>query len=415
MRLAADLETGTASRPHRRLAFIDALRAIAILLVFVRHAIEVYLPYGHSARGTYKLTSWLNCGALGVSIFFIISGFLIPSSLHGPRLPGAVRYLISRTCRLYPAFLVSVIPSAAAHIWRDHAFPWHTVLWNFTMLPRLFGAEMANGAYWTLEVEATFYAICLLLFLGGVLEQAFSFAAITLVTFLIFQSSQQPFFGGLFNPVLTGPTFFFLMDIALMCWGAVCRSWWSGARLNLITATIFWGVAAFWLLWRPAVLVHAALTHHLGQIDTKMIAAYAGALAIFLAAALHGGLRQPLLLWIGRISYSFYLLHGVAIHGVRHVLEWYPALQGRSVYLYSAIALALSLAMAQLSYSLVERPGIRLGRLAIDQTLRRLPARIVRPAGRSAWALLLAWRPYPGAAVTRREPVAPHEVVPPTA
>ena len=396
--------TGTTG--HTRLAFIDFLRAVAILLVFVRHATEVFVPSGHGGRLVYLLGGYFTFGTLGVIVFFAISGFLIPSSLHGPKLAGTVRYVISRVFRLYPAYAVSVIPSAFSHFWLGGAaFSWHQVGLNFTMVPRLFGGTLANGAYWTLEVELAFYLICLVLFLGGLLSQGFCLAAITLVTFLVFQSSQQTFFDGLFNPTLSGEAFFFNLNIAVLFWGAVLRLWWDGARLNTATALIFWGFASFWMVWRPACLLVAFASHDMVGFDTKIISAYSLGMAIFLVAVLHGGLRNPVMLWIGRISYSFYLLHGVVIHTCNYELNVHPAWRALNAGLICLVVLLLSLAAAQLSYSLVERPGIKLGRRVtglalawIDQTRlsMRLPARWLRPLAHRRPAQVAALPQRPG-------------------
>ncbi len=316
----------------------------------------------------------LNFGALGVVVFFAISGFLIPSSLKGPHGTGTLRYLISRVFRLYPAFLVSVIPSAAAHFWYGGApFPWSEVFLNFTMLPRLFGGTMANGAYWTLEVEVAFYLLCLLLFLGDILAETFTFAAITLVTFLIFESSQRPFFHGLFNPNLEGASFLFNLNIAVMCWGALCRAWWDGRALNKAAAVVFWGFGGFWVVYEPARMLMSWLEHRPPPIDPNFLCAYGIGLGVFLAALVHGRLGNPLMLWIGRISYSFYLLHGVAIHTIHHFVERHPALGGYPTNLYVLVALLVSLALAQLSFVCIERPGIRLGRRLSDYMLSRTP------------------------------------------
>ena len=355
---------------HSRLAFIDFLRAVAILLVFTRHATEVFVPSGHGGRLLYLAGGAFTFGTLGVILFFAISGFLIPASLHGPKLAASVRYVLNRFFRLYPAFAVSVMPSVAAHFWLGgRPLSWGQIGLNFTMVPRLFGGTLANGAYWTLEVELAFYLICLLLFLGGVLQKGFCLAAITLVTFLVFQSSQQTIFGGLFNPALSGEAFFFNLNLAVLFWGAVLRLWWDGRRLNTGTALIFWGFGAFWIVWRPACLLVAYASHHMEGIDTKIITAYSLGMFIFLAAVMHGGLRRPVMLWIGRISYSFYLLHGVVIHTFNSALNVHPAWRAINAGLICLVVLLLSLAAAQLSYTLVERPGIRLGRHVTGLTL----------------------------------------------
>ena len=355
---------------HPRLAFIDFLRAVAILLVFTRHATEVFVPNGHGGRFIYRLGGDLTFGTLGVIVFFAISGFLIPSSLHGPKLAGSVRYLLSRVFRLYPAFAVSVVPSVVSHFWLSgRPFSPHQIALNFTMVPRLFGGTLANGAYWTLEVELAFYLICLVLFMGGLLRHEFCLAAITLVTFVVFQASQQTFFNGLFNPTLSGEAFFFNLNIAVLFWGAILRLWWDGTRLNIATALVFWCFGAFWIVWRPLCLLAAFVSHHMDGIDTKIVSSYSLGMAIFLAAILHGTLRNAIMLWIGRISYSLYLLHGVVIHTCNYELDIHPAWRTTNAGIICLVALLLSLALAQLSYSLVEKPGIGLGRRVTSNAL----------------------------------------------
>ncbi len=360
------------SRPHAapRLDFVDCLRGIAILLVFLRHSTEVFILQGTGGRLVYTTAKIFNFGELGVVIFFAISGFLIPSSFSGGKLDGSVRYIFSRVFRLYPAFLLSVIPSAATHFWMGgRAFSWHEIDINCTMLPRLFGIRLANGAYWTLEVEAAFYLLCLLLFIGGILRESFVFAAILLATYCLFETSQMPLFGGLLNPPLLGTSFMFMLNIGVMCWGALARAWWSGERFNPVSAVIFWGFAGSWILYRPAVYAIALLQHRPTGLDTNFLSAYGIGLAVFLAVVAQGGLHITLLRWIGRISYSLYLFHGVVIHAFQHLIERHDWLQGYPSDLYTALALVVALALSQASFTLIERPGIRLGRALCDAVL----------------------------------------------
>src|SRR3954451_17833952 len=96
---------------HRRLAFIDTLRGIAVLSVVIQHALEVIVrehPTGayhaifHDAIGYY-----MNFGRFGVVLFFFVSGFVIPFSFPGTASP--VRdFTISRFFRLYPAYWTSI-------------------------------------------------------------------------------------------------------------------------------------------------------------------------------------------------------------------------------------------------------------------------------------------------------------------
>ncbi|WP_338304863.1 acyltransferase family protein, partial [Bradyrhizobium ottawaense] len=76
---------------HKRLAFIDTLRGIAVLSVLVQHVFEVIVekhPTGayywpiHDLFGYY-----MNFGRFGVVLFFFVSGFVIPFSFPDSATP----------------------------------------------------------------------------------------------------------------------------------------------------------------------------------------------------------------------------------------------------------------------------------------------------------------------------------------
>ena len=66
-----------------RLAFVDGLRALAILTVFITHGTEQLGPASTHGALLTRIAYDLNFGRVGVVIFFAVSGFLIPSSLRG--------------------------------------------------------------------------------------------------------------------------------------------------------------------------------------------------------------------------------------------------------------------------------------------------------------------------------------------
>src|SRR4051812_44006338 len=89
-----------------RLDFLDGLRGIAALAVFMAHAIHKVAP-GFSAY--YE--PYFNMGNWGVVLFFLCSGFILPVSLE--RQGSLGRFWVRRFFRLYPMYWISVAIVAA--------------------------------------------------------------------------------------------------------------------------------------------------------------------------------------------------------------------------------------------------------------------------------------------------------------
>jgi len=351
------------SRP--RLDYLDSLRALAVLTVFVTHVTEVFIRVTPKHQFLYQIFYQLNLGRVGVVTFFAISGFLIPTSLHGPVSPGLQRLAITRIFRLFPAYLVSLGPSFATyHIMTQGKYlTFHQALMNLTMVPRLFDAPMANGAYWTLEVEWVFYLLCALLFYGGILRNTFVLACLMFGLFVIFYSSQAPIWGGLLNPNLAADSFFFCVNLSCMFWGALVRRVWDKDQFQLLTIIMLAAVTFYWLAWMPGVF----LLDHFGFIpkralDSRLIAGYSIGLWLFVIGLFVVRIRNRLVSWFGRISYSFYLTHQAGLYLPFWLTLRFAVLQNRSMAWYLIVAAISSTIMASVSYYLVERRFIRLGR-----------------------------------------------------
>src|SRR5437868_2051289 len=97
-------EEGTAMQTEaagRRLEFLDFARATAALLVVLAHGVSVSVP-GFLAWSRANLDP----GRVGVVLFLLISGFIIPASLEKGGNLG--RFWLRRFFRLFPAYWVSV-------------------------------------------------------------------------------------------------------------------------------------------------------------------------------------------------------------------------------------------------------------------------------------------------------------------
>lgn len=137
-----------------RIAAIDLLRILAAMAVLSHHWNWV----AHAElRGMslYPQRLARHGGYFGVTLFFMISGFVILKSARGA---SAERFVVSRAIRLYPAFWVCCTISWIATRTHGGKSVWDYLL-NLTMFPEIFGAPMVDGVYWTLGLEAKFYLL----------------------------------------------------------------------------------------------------------------------------------------------------------------------------------------------------------------------------------------------------------------
>lgn len=157
----------------------NLIRLVAAWLVIYGHAWAITGSSGGDL--VTRLTRFKFAGGVAVDIFFVVSGFLIASSLER----NSVRaYLAGRALRILPAlvacvllcvFVLGPLVTTAADYWR-HPDTWRYLwvngsLWSNTyFLPGVFEGNpnpAVNGSLWTLPIEARLY---LALLLAGVLS-----------------------------------------------------------------------------------------------------------------------------------------------------------------------------------------------------------------------------------------------------
>jgi len=99
-----------------RLRYVDALRGIAALLVLALHVANHYhaLSPATAAHGRWlnDFAANLDIGRIGVVVFFLISGFVVPFSIHAESAAPVRGFAIRRLFRIFPAYWLSV-PLAA--------------------------------------------------------------------------------------------------------------------------------------------------------------------------------------------------------------------------------------------------------------------------------------------------------------
>ena len=128
-----------------------------------------------------------------------------------------------------------------------------------------------------------------------------------------------------------------------------------------------------WSAWLLLVPLLVFLTSHRGYFSIRRDAIYVIAAAVLIVVALNSPsvvktLNWRALQWLGRISYSLYLVH------LPILATLFVHMQGQPVWLIAATGIATSLFTATIMHSLVEIPAIRLGQLKVVRVVRSTTA-----------------------------------------
>ena len=320
------------ARPDKRLAELDALRGLAALAVALYHY-TYFLPFMLPHASAPAVSIWWGC--YGVQLFFAISGFVILGTLERTR--NIERFVRARTNRLLPEYwgaMAITAPIAAAFAPERLRVDPLTWLCNLPMLQLWTGTKMVDDVYWSLNVEIGFYAAMALVWrLGwtrriervvlGWLAAKWLLAALAAPSWLVLL-------------LLTDHAQWF--GIGLVAW----RLWTGERRLRDQV---------------PVLVAIVASACALGPIGGPWLAGGMVALFLLVVDGRMRWLAWPALLWMGKVSYPFYLLHAVIGYAVIGQLE----AAGVDAPLAVMAALATTGLLATALNALVER-GRALGR-----------------------------------------------------
>jgi peptidoglycan/LPS O-acetylase OafA/YrhL len=150
----------TSKREHTRIPSLDGLRALSIGLVLIAHLNSTHgFPFSHAAP--LEIIDW---GALGVRVFFVISGFLITGLLLQENAKtGTIslkHFYFRRTLRIFPAyyfFILCIVIAAAiglVNLSKGDVLAAVTYTMNYHN-----ARSWSLGHSWSLAVEEQFYLL----------------------------------------------------------------------------------------------------------------------------------------------------------------------------------------------------------------------------------------------------------------
>lgn len=314
-----------------RIEYLDWLRALAAGLVLVGHCANPL------ARG----------GAIGVSVFFVLSGYLITSILLREGMftvPNIARFIVRRILRIYPLYVVQ-IALALVVIGLFQSDKLAVALDAVPGLLTFVGGPSdwlgySFGVLWTLAVEFWFYVTFpFFLWAANAVGRPVLFIVGGILISLI--AKAVPFGGEVL-------AYYDQFLLGALCAIAVQRQhfpWFAsvpGAFVASIVAIVVIAQIPYPgsrnAIWYCESLATAAVT----------------ALAILSGAVQAQGIRLPVVAYLGRISYSVYLMHAVLLDALVFALP----VARKFPYFLASIPLFViaAVAFSALTYRYVERP-----------------------------------------------------------
>lgn len=324
-----------------RLQILDGLRLFAALAVVAWHLTAAPTSgWADNQRDAFgPLTAVSRFGWLGVELFFLISGFVICMSSWGRRVGD---FAASRAVRLYPAYWLAVLVSAAVlAIAGGREISWPQTAANLTMLQNPLGVADVDPSYWTLAVELRFYLLFAIVVALGVTYRRVVYFCVIWLAVSVFVSG-QPWLAWLISaenvPYFVAGMAMFLIHRfggTPLLWGIVVASWLIA--LYRVEAHLTAAVGEHpWTTWAAAALILTGFF----------------AIMSLIAAGRLDRVRHPWLITAGALTYPLYLLHqtlGVTVIGRLHgsINPW----------LLMTLLVAALLGAAWLVHRYVERPA----------------------------------------------------------
>lgn len=333
------------SNKSNRMPLIDALKAVAAMLVLLNH-FSSYGPLAQAARDAFPaIFDWcFEYGRMAVQVFLVIAGFLAARGLsaHGEALTVSPLPLIwKRYLRLALPYLaaigLAIVASAVADHWLDdEAIPDRATfsqwLAHAFLLHSLLGFDSLSAGVWYIAIDFQLFALMALLLWAG--RARLVAPALVLL-------------------VAAASLFWFNLDASWDNWaiyffgsyGLGAAAWWASDRRH----------PAFWLGAIATVAVAALV------LDFRLRIGLALGIALLLGFGRRTGFLESWpdakpLAFLGQISYSIFLVHFPILLLANSLYFQLELSSPDSVVVGLALVLTVSIGAATLFHRWIESP-----------------------------------------------------------
>ena len=359
------------------LSQVDALRGWAILLVFFFHAWGIS---GGSAGSEPSLWfSYVAAGRTGVTLFFVISGFLLSipwlRAMQSPNvaMPSLKNYYAARILRIVPLYYLAVLMACVV------SGSWSTGLKAFTFQFVGFEIFPFSVVWWTLVTEVQFYLVLpifIWLLAGGGKSRVILLLVLMLwgsvyITQVLHNPSGEKIGSYLLTKSLFGrlPAFLLGMLAAWVFLKAKALTILNANGVRVLGAVII----LLALFINGAVLRHTVLlgewqsesNWHEHHIYEAILWSVVLLVLVLTRPLFHRVIANSVLAVVGKLSYSLYLWHVPILFYViyptkERIGEGFP--ETILAYVLTFAALLISLMASLLTYKYIELPGLNMKR-----------------------------------------------------
>jgi len=334
---------------------LDGIRAISILMVVISHVSE---------RGGFKYGKMIP-GGMGVTVFFFISGYLITTllfkELYKTNSINFKAFFLRRILRLYPPLLLMLAILLSYILIIGRPIPYTEVIASLFYYENYFMVYSAVkdkyfGVIWSLSIEEHFYLVWPVLFIffnkskNGFIALAVSLIIIPLVCRLYITSHYDA--SKLSDLITYNLTHCRFDAIAFGCLSAILLNYSSKDIYFKFTQNYGSLVVAF-------VLLIISLTFR-NEFFRQTYRYTLQGIALFIllpgilnpqnavSTAIKNALSGNIIVFIGKLSYSIYLFHWVAIQVTPHLLP--------QKYLWLLVNIVITIVLSLFSYLIIEKP-----------------------------------------------------------
>ena len=331
---------------------LDGLRALSIGLVIVGHLLLRERPTADLGDlGLYA-------GSHGVTVFFVISGYLITLLLlREETRKGFIslkNFYIRRFLRIFPAFYVYLAVFAIlVFLGFIKNVPWHDFAASVLYLRNIFGRAQETSHLWSLSLEEQFYVLWPTVVVLTAARKRLGVLTIAIAGFTLWRaylimSGKTNWVKLYIRPDQRMDTILVGCGLALLMGGERFERWSAAIFERGSFATTVAALLAVWLAFAHRIPYGGIVEHTVAAV---LVAAIVHWLIRNPDGTVGRFLRRPSLLFLGRLSYSLYLWQGLFL--VERTTELAPARR-------FPVDLVFTFGCALASYYLVEKPFLAL-------------------------------------------------------